>query len=108
MLAATCPLRPTVTRFPGSVMVPSILPSMYSDSEPETSPLMTSDLPMVACSPAGATATAATEAEGRADSKLLGDGAEGRVGSGVEGVVGPAWFGFHMGRLFPFRFTKNG
>ena len=53
MLAETWPLRPTVTRLPGRLMVPSILPSMYSDSEPETSPLMTRLLPMVACSPAG-------------------------------------------------------
>src|SRR5215510_6013790 len=50
MLAWTCPLRPTVTRFPGRLMVPSTRPSMYSDSEPVTSPLMTSDLPIVACS----------------------------------------------------------
>jgi hypothetical protein len=28
MLADTCPLRPTVTRLPGRLMVPSTLPSM--------------------------------------------------------------------------------
>src|SRR6185437_16096797 len=50
MLAWICPLRPTVTRFPGRLMVPSTRPSMYSDSEPVTSPLITRDLPMVACS----------------------------------------------------------
>src|SRR5579862_2067081 len=31
-------------------MAPSTRPSMYNDSEPVTSPLITSDLPMVACS----------------------------------------------------------
>src|ERR1019366_3897084 len=50
MLAATTPLRPTVTRLPGRLMEPSTRPSMYSDSEPVTSPLMTSDFPSVACS----------------------------------------------------------
>src|SRR5215470_16566562 len=50
MLAWTWPLRPTVTRLPGRLMAPSTRPSMYSDSEPVTSPLMMSDLPMVACS----------------------------------------------------------
>src|SRR6185437_17170092 len=50
MLAWICPLRPTVTRFPGRLMAPSTRPSMYSDSEPVTSPLITRDLPMVACS----------------------------------------------------------
>jgi hypothetical protein len=29
-------------------------------------------------------------------------GGAGRAGSGVEGEVGPVWFGFHMIRLFPF------
>src|SRR5689334_4234700 len=50
MLAWIWPLRPTVTRFPGRLMVPSTRPSMYSDSEPVTSPLITRDLPIVACS----------------------------------------------------------
>src|SRR5258708_4565128 len=49
-LAWTWPLRPTVTRLPGKLMAPSTRPSMYSDSEPVTSPLMTSDFPIVACS----------------------------------------------------------
>src|SRR5579864_751120 len=31
-------------------IAPSTRPSMYNDSEPVTSPLITSDLPMVACS----------------------------------------------------------
>jgi hypothetical protein len=48
MLAATWPLRPTVTRLPGRLMVPSTLPSMKSDSLPLISPLMTRPLPMVA------------------------------------------------------------
>ena len=50
MLAWTWPLRPTVTRLPGRLTEPSTRPSIYSDSEPVTSPLMTSDFPMVACS----------------------------------------------------------
>src|SRR5437879_4948144 len=50
MLADTTPLRPTVTRLPERLMEPSTRPSMYSDSDPVTSPLMTSDLPMVAWS----------------------------------------------------------
>jgi hypothetical protein len=29
-------------------------------------------------------------------------GGVGRVGSGVDGEVGPVWFGFHMIRLVPF------
>src|SRR5215471_13899189 len=50
MLADTTPLRPTVTRLPERLMEPSTRPSMYSDSDPVTSPLITSDLPMVAWS----------------------------------------------------------
>jgi hypothetical protein len=50
MLAATTPLRPTVTRLSGKLIVPSTRPSMNSDSEPDTSPLMTSERPIVACS----------------------------------------------------------
>jgi hypothetical protein len=41
-------LRPTVTRLPGRLMVPSTLPSMKRDSLPLISPLMTNPLPMVA------------------------------------------------------------
>jgi hypothetical protein len=33
---------------------------------------------------------------------MVGAGADGRIGSGIEGGIGPAWFGFHMVRLFPF------
>jgi hypothetical protein len=77
---------------------------MYSDSEPETSPFTTSDLPMVACSPVATTglATVAVAGLGVLDSYMVGAGADGRVGSGGEGGIGPAWFGFHMVRLFPF------
>src|SRR6185369_1317740 len=49
-LAATCPLRPTVTRWSGRLIVPSTLPSTKSDSEPLISPLITSVRPIVACS----------------------------------------------------------
>jgi len=35
---------------PERLMEPSTRPSMYSDSDPVTSPLITSDLPMVAWS----------------------------------------------------------
>jgi len=37
-------------------------------------------------------------------SKVVGveAGEAGRAGSGVEGEVGPVWFGFHIIRLFPF------
>src|SRR5579872_7112332 len=50
MFAWTTPLRPTVTRLSGRLILPSMRPSMYSDSEPLSSPLMTSVRPMVACS----------------------------------------------------------
>ena len=50
MLAATTPLRPMVTRLPERLIDPSTLPSIYKDSEPVTSPLITSDLPIVAWS----------------------------------------------------------
>src|ERR1700693_6117192 len=50
MLAATTPLRPTVTRLPERLIEPSTRPSIYSDSEPVTSPLITRDLPIVAWS----------------------------------------------------------
>jgi hypothetical protein len=60
---------------------------------------------MVACSPLGMAADEVV-ADGRVapDSKLVGVDAGGaeRAGSGVEGEVGPVWFGFHMIRLFPF------
>src|ERR1700692_4298400 len=52
ILAATTPLRPMVTRLPERLIDPSTLPSIYKDSEPVTSPLITSDLPIVAWSEA--------------------------------------------------------
>src|SRR5882762_3579201 len=48
--AIMTPFRPTVTRLSGMLMVPSMRPSTYSVSAPETSPLMTMERPMVACS----------------------------------------------------------
>jgi hypothetical protein len=61
-------------------------------------------LPMVACSPEGMGAALVAPAAGRAGSKAAGAeaGGVGRAGSGVDGEFGPAWFGFHMIRLFPF------
>src|ERR1019366_1971935 len=50
MFAATTPLRPMVTRLPERLIDPSTRPSIYKDSEPVTSPLITSDLPIVAWS----------------------------------------------------------
>src|SRR5579872_6692848 len=50
MLASTLPLRPMVTRLSGMMILPSMRPSMYSASEPLTSPLMTKVRPMVAWS----------------------------------------------------------
>src|ERR1035441_5311678 len=100
MLAATAPLRPTVTRLPGRLIAPSTLPSMKSDSDPETSPLTTRDLPMVACSPDATAGEDAPPAAARAGpgSEAVGveAGGAGRAGSGVEGEVGPVWFGFHI------------
>src|SRR6185312_1039400 len=101
MLAWICPLRPTVTRFPGRLMVPSTRPSMYSDSEPVTSPLITRDLPMVACS-----VLLTTALRGAA----TGVGSFENVGvvlitvfSGSGVVVGFAfWFGFGLGVLAGF------
>src|SRR5207245_10857684 len=58
MLACTPPLRPMVTRLSVRLMVPSIFPSMYSDSEPVTSPLITSERPIVACSTGAVTVLA--------------------------------------------------
>ena len=85
MLAATCPLRPTVTRFPGRLMLPSTLPSMNSDSEPLISPLITSPLPMVAWSP-----VAVTGARPVPPSEAIA-GAAGREGSGLRlGAADPA------------------
>src|SRR5579859_2541178 len=88
MLAWTWPLRPTVTRLPGRLTEPSTRPSIYSDSEPVTSPLMTSDFPMVACS-----VLLRTALRGAA----TGVGSLGRVGVLlITGFSGSAdfWFGF--------------
>src|SRR5581483_2078010 len=82
MLAATTPFRPTVTRFPERLMEPSTRPSMYSDSEPVTSPLITRDLPMVAWS-----AVAVVAATGR-DAGAVSAAVEGVVGVGIAGRSG--------------------
>src|SRR5882762_408262 len=50
IVAMITPLRPTVTRLSGMLMVPSMRPSTYNVSAPETSPLITMERPMVACS----------------------------------------------------------
>ena len=73
ILALTLPLRPTVTRFPGRLMLPSTLPSMNSDSVPVISPESTSPLPIVAWSELGAEerttcSMAATPSNGRDES----------------------------------------
>src|SRR5882757_6126076 len=49
-VAMITPLRPTVTRLSGMLMVPSMRPSTYNVSAPETSPLITMERPIVACS----------------------------------------------------------
>src|SRR4051794_3144206 len=90
MLAETWPLRPTVTRLPFRLMLPSTLPSMNSDSEPVISPLMNRPLLMEAWS--------VDETPGRfADSTAEGAGA-GRTGSGGAegGDTGSGWLGFHI------------
>src|SRR5271165_6312918 len=93
MLAATTPLRPTVTRLPGRLMEPSTRPSIYSDSEPVTSPLMTSDLPSVACS-----WVLSDELDGRGGMTGSAGGVKERGGGsgvGVGAEVG-VFVGFHM------------
>src|SRR5579871_2883699 len=91
MLAATWPLRPTVTRLPLRLMLPSTLPSMNSDSEPEISPLINKPLLMEAWS---AVVTPARFG----DSIAEGAGA-GRTGSGGAegGAADSGWLGFHIG-----------
>ena len=78
-------------------MLPSTLPSMYSDSVPLISPLMNRPLPMVACSPE-------VGAAGRLGASNAGAGAVGREGSGVGlEVTGPVWLGFHIAvKVVPF------
>ena len=81
MFAATWPLRPTVTRLPGRLIAPSTLPSMYSDSEPVTSPLTTRLLPIVACSAAAAWAPGAAGREAAGSNPPPEAGVAGRFGS---------------------------
>src|SRR5437588_5058658 len=50
ILAEITPVWQKVTRLPDRLRETSTRPSMYKDSEPVTSPLMTSDLPIVAWS----------------------------------------------------------
>src|SRR5580658_2910039 len=49
--ALTFPFGPTVRRWLRSSILPSTLPSTYKSSEPDSSPLITTDLPMLAPSP---------------------------------------------------------
>ena len=63
---------------------------MNRDSEPESSPLIIKDLPMVACSPDAGTAAgvlAGLAARGVLGSKAAAGVATGRAGSGVWGVL---------------------
>src|SRR5580658_6725318 len=53
-LALTCPLGPTVRLLPLRAMLPSTWPSRYRSSLPESSPLITTDLPICANPLAGA------------------------------------------------------
>jgi len=71
-------------------MDPSTLPSIYSDSEPVTSPLITSDLPMVAWSAVVVvTGRGAAEGSGAVIAGALGVDVVGRSGSaGRPGVWG--------------------
>src|SRR5579875_1088353 len=97
MFAATWPFRPTVTRLPGRLIAPSTLPSMYSDSDPVSSPLTTKLLPMVACSPVAlAPGAPAVVVRGASKPDPPVTGGVGRLGSGVGGVALPGWFGFHI------------
>src|SRR5208282_2879545 len=98
MFAATTPLRPIVTRLPERLIDPSTRPSMYKDSEPVTSPLITSDLPIVAWSE-----VVPTTGRGAAGGSLLGTtgavvAVDALVRSGSAGRPGVAgWFvGFHI------------
>src|SRR4051812_551282 len=83
-----------VTRLPGSWMEPSTLPSIYSDSEPVTSPLITRLLPIVACSCVFRTAL-----------RLAGAGVGSAAGAGREfsmagAALGFVWVGVAAGVLF--------
>lgn len=61
---------------------------------------------MVACSPEGVAAGTLPPVEGRTVPASKAAGAEvggvGRAGSGVEGEVGPVWFGFHIISIVSF------
>src|ERR1035438_4191827 len=50
MLAFTFPFGPTVRLWFRKSMLPSIAPSTYRSSDPDTSPLITTDLPILASS----------------------------------------------------------
>ena len=86
---------------------PSTRPSMYSDSDPVTSPLITRDLPMLACSWLLVTTAARVVAAGAGSLpegavKVLAAGFADFSGSGVVGFVGEL-AGFHI-RFTPFDF----
>jgi hypothetical protein len=85
-------------------MLPSILPSTKSDSDPEISPLMNRPLPIVACD-SGVVPTCC----GRGAS-TEGDGDAGRGGSGVGfGLTDPVWLGFHIAlKVNPFLSHRTG
>ena len=103
MLAATWPFRPTVTRFPFRLILPSTLPSMYNDSEPVISPLTKRLLPIVAWSPAAGDAGEVLEVRVLVCSWLEAVGTDGRVGSVLGDCEGlPGWFGFHICFVLPF------
>src|SRR6185437_4181284 len=107
--AATTPLRPTVTRFPARLIEPSTRPSMYRDSEPVTSPLITRDFPMVAWSAVEVATGRAIAGAGSLTAGALGTEAVGRSGSPGRGGVVMGWFvGFHMGKFLSFCFGING
>src|SRR6516225_313253 len=96
MLAATWPFRPTVTRLPFRLMLPSTLPSMNNDSDPVISPLMKRPLLMLAWSADAVTPARLAESIGEAVGA-------GRTGSGgaTGGDGGSGWLGFHI-RLYRF------
>src|ERR1700690_157643 len=88
MFAETTPFRPTVTRLPDRLIDPSTRPSIYKDSEPVTSPLITSDLPIVAWSEVVLT-TGRGAAGSLAIGEVVGIDVVGRSGSaGRPGVAG--------------------
>jgi len=106
MLAVTAPLRPMLTRLPASEIDPSTRPSMNSDSEPVTSPLMVSDLPMLACSllPAAQVREESGRELGVGTVLMLGFSVE-EVGAGA-GVDGDC-DGFQIIRGGPQKFSRG-